>query len=183
MANREQVIVAAESIRATTDAQELEPMVEAAKCNLQGLGLEPIGILLADAGPELLIAIGNDRNRLAAGAAPRWRIPVGLSVRERTRRKLTTQRSRQYYKQRRWMTESAFGDIKEDLGIQRFGLDACASERKLIAASHHLRKLYRHIETPRSPGPSGRPSTRRGPRPRRPRWTERGQYRIAHSRC
>ena len=159
VATREQVIVAAELTRAATDVQELLPMVEAANHNLQALGQAPIGVLLADAGyysdanvrsldeasPELLIASRNDCNRRAAGAAPRGRIPAGLSVRERMRRTLTTKRGRRLYEQRRWMIEPVFGQIKENRGIRRFqrrGFNACASEWKLIAASHNLRKLY-----------------------------------------
>ena len=200
VATREQVIVAAELTRAATDVQELGPMLEAAQRNLEALGHAPIGILLADAGyysdanvrslaeagPELLIASRNDRNRRAAGAAPRGRIPAGLSTRERMRRKLTTQRGRRLYEQRRWMIEPVFGDIKENRGIRRFqrrGFEACASEWKLIAATHNLRKLYRHRQPRRSPRPSGHPSPRGRPRSCRPRPTERGQHRIAHSRC
>ena len=199
VATREQVIVAAELTRAATDVQELGPMVEAANRNLAALGHAPIGILLADAGyysdanvrslaeagPELLIASRNDRNRRAAGAAPRGRIPAGLSLRERMRRKLTTQRGRRLHEQRRWMIEPVCGDIKENRGIRRFqrrGFDACAGEWKLIAATHNLRKLYRHRQTRRSPRPSGRPSPRRRPSSCRPRPTERGHHRIAHSR-
>ncbi len=200
MATREQVIVAAELTRAATDVQELGPMLEATQRNLEALGHAPIGILLADAGyysdanvrslaeagPELLIASRNDRNRRAAGAAPHGRIPAGLSTRERMRRKLTTQRGRRLYEQRRWMIEPVFGDVKENRGIRRFqrrGFDACASEWKLIAATHNLRKLYRHRQTQPAPRPSGRPSPRPRPRSCRPRLTERGQHRIAHSRC
>ena len=85
VATSEQVIVAAELTRAATDVQELGPMVETTNRNLAALGQAPIEILLADAGyysdsnvrslaeagPELLIASRNDRNRRAAGAAPR----------------------------------------------------------------------------------------------------------------
>ena len=134
VATREQVIVAAELTRAATDVQGLEPMVEATNHNLAALGQAPIEILLADAGyysdanvrslaeagPELLIASRNDRNRRAAGRAPRGRIPAGLSTRERMRRTLTTQRGRRLYEQRRWMIEPVFGQIKENRGIRRF---------------------------------------------------------------
>ena len=88
-ATSEQVIVAAELTRAATDVQELEPMVETTNRNLAALGQAPIGILLADAGyysdanvrslaaagPELLIASRNDRNRRAAGPARAWAHP------------------------------------------------------------------------------------------------------------
>ena len=57
------------------------------------------------------------------------------------------------------MIEPVFGQIKENRGIRRFqrrGFNACASEWKLIAASHNLRKLYRHQQPRRSPAPVGR---------------------------
>ena len=181
VATSEQVIVAAELTRAATDVQELQPMVETTNRNLAALGQEQMGILLADAGyysdanvrslaaagPELLIASRNDRNRRAAGPAPRGRIPAGLSMRERMRRRLTTKRGRRLYEQRRWMIEPVFGQIKENRGIRRFqrrGFQAGASEWQLIAATHNLRKLYRHTQPHGSPAPLGR----RSPRPRTP---------------
>ena len=161
----------------------------------QALGQAPIGVLLADAGyysdanvrsldeagPELLIASRNDRNRRAAGAAPRGRIADGLSTREQMRRTLTTKRGRRLYEQRHWMIEPIFGQIKENRGIRRFqrrGVEACASEWKLIGASHNLRKLYRHQQPRRSPGPAGHPSAKG-----RPSLTNLGQHRTTHARC
>ena len=102
VATREQVTVAAELTRATTDVQELQPMVETTNHNLEALGQAPVGTLLADAGyysdanvrslaeagPELLIASRNDHNRRAAGPAPRGRIPDKLSTRELVRQAL-----------------------------------------------------------------------------------------------
>ena len=78
----------------------------------------------------MLIASRNDRNRRAAGEAPRGRIAGGLSTRERMRRTLTTKRGRRLYEQRRWMIEPVFGQIKENRGIRRFqrrGFEACAA--------------------------------------------------------
>ena len=187
--------MAAELTRAATDVQELEPMVEATNHNLAALGQAPIGVLLADAGyysdadvrslaeagPELLIASRNDRNRRAAGAPPRGRIPAGLSTRERMRRTLTTKRGRRLYEQRRWMIEPVFGQIKENRGISRFqrrGFEACASEWKLIAASHNLRKLYRHQQPRRSPRSAGHPSAKG-----RPSLTNLGPCQTTQTRC
>ena len=195
VATREQVIVAAELTRAATDVQELQPMVETTNRNLVGLGQAPIETLLADVGyysdanvrslaepgPELLIASRNDRNRRAAGPAPRGRIPAGLSVRERMRRMLTTKRGRRLYEQRRWMIEPVFGQTKENRGIRRFqrrGFNTCVSEWKLIGASHNLRKLYRHRQPRRSPAPAGHPSARR-----RLALTKLGLRRTTHARC
>ncbi len=83
------------------------------------------------------------------------------------RRRLTTKRGRRLYEQRRWMIEPVFGQIKENRGIRRFqrrGFQAGASEWQLIAATHNLRKLYRHTQPHGSPAPFGR----RSPRPRTP---------------
>ena len=110
----------------------------------------------------------------------RGRIPDKLSTRERMRRKLTTQRGPRLYEQRRWMIEPVFGQIKENRGIRRFqrrGFEACASEWKLIAASHNLRKLYRHQQPRRSPAPAGHPSARH-----RPALTNLGLRRTTHAR-
>ena len=174
----DQIIVAAEVTRAATDMHELQPMIEATNRNLQAAHCGPPRVLLAEAGyyseanvrqaegrgPELLLATRSDRNRRARAAPPRGRIPAGLSVRERMDRKLATQRGRRLYEQRRWMIEPVFGDIKENRGIRRFmrrGIAACASEWKLIAATHNLKKLYRRAR------PSPRPANsnpRRGDR-------------------
>ena len=170
-------------------------MVEATNCNLAALGQEPIGILLADAGyysdanvrslaaagPELLIASRNDRNRRAAGPAPRGRIPAGLSTRERMRRRLTTKHGRRLYEQRRWMIEPVFGQIKENRGIR--GFQAGASEWQLIAATHNLRKLYRHTQPHGSPAPLGRRSPSPRTQPRHARLSSPVQHRRAHVRC
>ena len=175
----DQIIVAAEVTRAATDVDELHPILEAAERNLQSLGWAPIGVLLADAGyysdanvrgvgaegPELVIATRNDRNRRQVGSPPRGRIPAGLSLRERMARKVATKRGRQLYERRRWMIEPVFGDVKENRGIRRFmrrGFAACASEWKLIAATHNLRKLYRRAKARGFPRPNGRGSWRGG---------------------
>ena len=53
------------------------------------------------------------------------------------------------------MIEPVFGDVKENRGIRRFmrrAIAACASEWKLIAATHNLKKLYRRAR------PSPRPA-------------------------
>ncbi len=176
-ATREQIIVAAEVTRAATDGDELHPMLEAVNRNLRSVGRRPMRVLLADAGyysdanvrgvgedgPELVIATRSNRNRRLDGAAPRGRIPAALSLRERMARKLATKRGRRLYEQRRWMIEPVFGDVKENRGIRRFmrrGFAACASEWKLIAATHNLRKLYRQARGSGLPRPERRRSSR-----------------------
>ncbi len=78
-------------------------------------------------------------------------------------RKLATQRGRRLYEQRRWMIEPVFGDVKENRGIRRFmrrGIASCASEWKLIAATHNLKKLYRRARP--SPWPANGNPRQRG---------------------
>ncbi len=173
---RDQIIVAAEESRQATDMHELQPMIEVMHRNLQAAHCGPARVLLADAGyyseanvrqagsagPELLLATRSDRNRRVGAAPPRGRIPAGLSVRERMDRKLATQRGRRLYEQRRWMIEPVFGDVKENRGIRRFmrrGIASCASEWKLIAATHNLKKLYRRAR-PSSWPANGNPRQR-----------------------
>ena len=182
---RDQIIVAAEVSRQATDMHELQPMIEVMHRNLQAAHCGPARVLLADAGyyseanvrqagsagPELLLATRSDRNRRVGAAPPRGRIPAGLSVRERMDRKLATQRGRRLYEQRRWMIEPVFGDVKENRGIRRFmrrGIASCASEWKLIAATHNLKKLYRRAR-PSSWPANGNPGKEAGLPPWRPR--------------
>jgi len=182
----EQVIVAAELIRDATDAGQLRPMLAAAQANLAVLGLPQMQVLLADAGyysdeqvrcvggdgPELLIATRSDRYRRQHPSPPRGRIPSGLSLRERMARRLMTKRGRRLYGRRRWMIEPVSGDVKENRGIRRLmrrGFAACASEWKLVAATHNLRKLYApagSVATPPARGlpPAGRRRLGGGPR-------------------
>jgi len=104
---------------------------------------------VGDDGPELLISTKNDwkmRKENRDAPAPRGRIPVDMSLRDRMSRKLRTKRGRELYKKRGWMIESPFGQIKDVRGCGRFmrrGLYAVDSEWKLICATHNLLKLYR----------------------------------------
>jgi len=99
--------------------------------------------------PELIIATSKDwkqRKALQEQPPPRGRIPKGLSQRELMERKLRTKRGRALYKKRGIIPEPVFGQIKTARGIDSFlrrGLTACASEWKLICATHNLLKLFR----------------------------------------
>jgi len=91
-------------------------------------------------------AIEKQRKEIREQEAPRGRIPEGLSKRELMERKLLTKRGKWQYSKRGQMIESVFGQIKDVRGIKRFlrrGLHACASEWKLICATHNLLKLFR----------------------------------------
>ena len=78
--------------------------------------------------------------------APRGRIPKGLSVRDRMRRKLRTRRGRERYALRMETVEPVFGQIKQGRGFRQFllrGLAKVNREWLLICAGHNLLKLFR----------------------------------------
>ena len=78
--------------------------------------------------------------------APRGRIPKGLSVRDRMRRKLRTKRGRERYALRMETVELVFGQIKQARSFRQFllrGLETVNREWLLICAGHNLLKLFR----------------------------------------
>ena len=160
----EQIVVAAELTQQANDIHQLHPMVAQARDNLHTIGYhQPLGIALADAGycsdanlttvvpngPDLLVATNKDwkqRKAQREQPPPRGRIPAHLSARERMERALLTKRGRRLYKLRGQTVEPVFGQIKTARGCDRFmrrGEHACASEWKLLCATHNLLKLWR----------------------------------------
>jgi transposase len=86
-------------------------------------------------------------------------LPPALRTEQITRhemeRRLTSEHGRALYKRRGQIIEPIFGQIKDPRGIRRFqrrGLTACASEWKLIAATHNILKLWRNTNP--SPQPA-----------------------------
>jgi len=160
----DQVIVAAEVTQEANDVKQLHPMLEQTEANLGAVELEEeVQAVLADAGywsetniqqadpegPELFIATTKDwkeRKAMRERPSPRGRIPKNLGVRDRMERKLLTKRGRQLYRKRSQSVEPVFGQVKATRGCRRFmrrGLEAAASEWKLICATHNLLKLFR----------------------------------------
>ena len=94
--------------------------------------------------PELFIATKKDWKRhkvIRKQEPPRGRIPDGLTERESMERKLLTKRVKRLYSKRGQMIEAVFGQTKEVRRMSRFtrrGLSACASEWKLMCATHNL---------------------------------------------
>jgi transposase len=161
--SEDQIIIAAELTQDANDQHQLHPMIEKAQENLATAQIEkPIAALVADAGysnednlknadpegPELFIATNKDwkqREKIREQPAPRGRLPLNLSLRERMERKLLTQRGRAIYGKRSVICEPPFGYIKVNRGADRFmrrGFDACQSEWKLLCTTHNLLKLY-----------------------------------------
>ena len=63
------------------------------------------------------------------------------------RRKLTSERGRKLYAQRKITVEPVYGQIKYNRHIDRFmrrGRAAAQSEWRLVAATHNILKLHRH---------------------------------------
>ena len=154
---RSQLIVAADVVDAPNDKQQLEPMVEQVIANV---GV-PSGVI-ADSGYcseanvralearedtpiDAHIAVERDRHGAPPAGPPRGRIPAGLSMQERMRRKLRTKRGRAIYARRKCTVEPVIGQIK-GRGFRRFslrGLVGVKGEFTLVCAVHNLLKLWR----------------------------------------
>lgn len=177
----DQLIVAAEVTQEANDIKQLHPMLERAQANLKAIAhRQAVGTALADAGycseanllaadpagPALLMATNKDwqqRKALREQPGPRGRIPMRLSPRERMERVLLTKRGRRLYKKRGQTVEPVFGQIKSTRGCDGFmrrGTAACASEWKLLCATHTLLKRWRN-------GKAGWISRRTGRAPQR----------------
>jgi transposase len=150
-----QVIVAAELTNQPSDKGQAEPMVEVVKANTGQLPQQ----MSADAGyfssnaVKNLVSRGIDVymppdkmcHRSTLPPAPRGRIPQGLSIVDRMRRKLRTKKGRRYYALRKELPEPVFGQIKQARGFRQFllrGLDKVRGEWKFICTGHNLLKLF-----------------------------------------
>jgi hypothetical protein len=152
-----QLIVAGDVVQAPNDKQQLQPMVDQVIANV---GV-PAGVI-ADSGyfseanvqsveqrekPTIgaHIAVERDRHGAPPSGPPRGRIPKGLSVADRMRRRLRTKRGRAIYAQRKITVEPVIGQIK-GRGFRRFSLRGAAGvkgEFQLVCAVHNLVKLWR----------------------------------------
>jgi transposase len=152
-----QVIGAAEVTQETNDKQQVKPMVEAVKENLDGA--KP-GRLTSDSGYyseqnvayleaegiDAYIATGRMKHSEKPAPAPRGRIPASATPKERMARKLRTVRGRATYKKRKAVVEPVFGQIKEARRLRRFllrGMEKVCAEWKLMCTTHNLLKVFR----------------------------------------
>jgi len=150
-----QVIVACEVSANPADSVTTVEMVEQVEENC---GKKPKRVL-ADAGHfsehnvvtleqqgiEVYICPEKQRHNQKTPPAPRGRIPLGLNVKEKMRRKLRTKKGRATYAKRKWIVEPPFGQIKEARGIRQFllrGKRKVSGEWSLISTTHNLLKLY-----------------------------------------
>jgi hypothetical protein len=149
-----QVIVAARLTHSVADCPQLLEVVAEIEANLGELPRE----LSADAGycseanlealDELgvtaYVATGRMPRSYRCPAAPRGRIPAGLTRRERMKRRLMTKRGRERYRLRQQVVEPVFGQIKNK-GLIRIwlrGEEKAEHEWLLHCIGHNLSKLH-----------------------------------------
>jgi transposase len=160
--NEPQIILAADVTDQANDVRQAVPMVDQARANLDAAGVnEAIKAALGDAGYysetnakdleqrgiEAYLATERLKHHEKVAAAPRGRIPAGLSAKQRMARKLRTKVGRSMYAKRKGMIEPIFGQWKQVLGLRQFSMRGLASMRgewRLMATVHNLLKLWRH---------------------------------------
>ena len=153
--NEQQVVIAAEVTVDSPDFGHLEPMVSAARSELEQAGIDDTPeVVVADAGywhQAQMEAIVNRGIRVLIppdapkrkGARPGWDGGAYAFM----RRVLDTDHGDGLYRKRQGMIEPVFADTKFNRRIDRFqrrGRSACRSEWRLITATHNLLKLFRH---------------------------------------
>jgi transposase len=157
--NERQIVIAAEVSADSPDFAHLEPMVCAARDELERAGVdEEPGVVVADAGYWHQAQMENVINQgtqvlippdalKRGGARPGWDGGAYAFM----RRVLDTETGGGLYRKRQGMIEPVFADTKFNRRIDRFqrrGRSACRSEWRLITATHNLLKLHRHQTAP-----------------------------------
>ena len=158
-----QVIIAAELSTDSPDGRLLEPMIRAAREELAAVGIdEPPEVVLADGGywnvphiEELVmqgsqVIVNPDSSARASRPADQRKLRDkrvhGLYA--HMQRVITSEIGAGLYRRRQQMIEPIFAQTKVTRRADRFqrrGLPACQSEWRLLAATHNLLKLYRHV--------------------------------------
>src|SRR5450755_619011 len=158
--NDRQVVLAAEISIAAPDFGQLGPMLDTTLDGLREQGVAEVPeVVLADAGywhtaqmqqitdQGIEVLVPPDGN-MREGKRPGWEHGRFEQMRE----KLTSDRARKLYAQRKITIEPVFGQIKYNRRIDRFmrrGRAAAQSEWRLVTATHNLLKLHSHwIATP-----------------------------------
>ena len=152
--SKAQIIVAYKATNASNDKEQLEPMTEQIKENLEAKPKK----LSADAGyysEDNVTYLRTEEiddyvcpDRLKHGdpkPAVRGRIPKDLSFIERIRRKLLTKKGRVTYGLRKQIVEPVFGQIKQGRGLRQFllrGLDKIDAEWSLWCSTHNVLKIW-----------------------------------------
>lgn len=151
-----QVIVAADVTAQANDKQQVEPMMDQVEANLgerpkelsadSGYYSEANVQFLEERGIEPFVPPEKQKHTHADAPAPRGRIPKGLPVKDRMRRKLRTERGKARYGLRKETAEPAIGQIKHVRGFRSFllrGLENVKGEWRLICLGHNVLKLFR----------------------------------------
>ncbi len=152
----DQVIVAAEVTNEPADRGQAEPMMDMVRANTgqmprqmsadAGYFSKTAVENLADQGIDVYMPPDKMRHGSVTPPAPRGRIPEGISVADRMRRKLRTKKGRRCYALRKVLSEPVFGQIKQARGFRQFlmrGLEKTKGEWQLICTGHNLLKLFR----------------------------------------
>ena len=153
-----QIIIAAAITTQTSDVQQLVPMVELVErtCGKKAR------TVLADAGywsdanmsameereQRAYIATGRMKHGEQADAAPRGRIPAGLTRKERMARMLRTKTGRAAYRRRKAIVEPVFGQMQTRQDARKLLLRGKAGaelEWHLLCAGHNLLKLFKTL--------------------------------------
>ncbi len=157
--NEQHLIIAAEVMTASPDFGHLEPMMTAARSELQAAGVRDTPeLVVADAGywhqdqmdtitaDGIAVLIPPDSTR-RKNPRPGW---TGGAY-DFMRFVLATEHGKALYKQRAQLIEPIFGNTKHNRGFTRFarrGRSAARTEWRLIASTHNLLKLHRHFTAP-----------------------------------
>jgi len=156
-----QIIVAAAVTQEGNDKQQVEPMVEQIKANLgelpkvmtmdNGYYTDENVKYLERKGIDGYIATGRVKHGETIPAAPRGRIPKGLTIQERMTRKLRTMKGRATYAKRKGIAEPVIGQIKQVRGFRQFllrRLKKVPREFELVCLTHNLLKIFRYSWKP-----------------------------------
>ncbi len=153
--NDQQVVLAAEISISAPDFGHLGPMLDTTRRELREQGIDEVPeVVLADAGywhtaqlqqiaEQGIEVLAPPDGNMREGKRPGWE----AGFYERMREKLTTERGRKLYAQRKVTIEPVFGQIKYNRHIDRFmrrGRAAAQSEWRLVTATHNLLKLHNH---------------------------------------
>jgi hypothetical protein len=156
------IILAADVAQQANDVRRAVPMVDQARASPDAAGVPgAIEGALGDAGYyseqdakdpeqrgiEAYLATERLKHHEEVAAAPRGRIPDGLTAKRRMARELRTEKGRSMYAKRKEMTEPIFGQRKRALGFRRFSMRGLASMRgewRLMATVHNLWKVWRN---------------------------------------
>ena len=153
--NDRQIILAAQVTVSAADFGQLEPMLDTTLQALDRHGVtDRPEVVLADAGywhttqmqaitDRGIEVLAPPDGNMRHGPRPGWEHGPYQQMRE----KLSTDRGRELYAQRKITIEPIFGQIKHNRRIDRFmrrGRAAAQSEWRLVTATHNLLKLVCH---------------------------------------